>query len=295
MMPFYGDVEKFTLAVESVQRQTGAWRLVVIDDRYPSDQPRRFVEGLGDPRISYVLNPVNLGISGNFRRSVELATADLTTIMGCDDIMLPGYVDRMTELASQFPEAAYLQPGVATIDDSGARVRPLGDRVKDAARPRGSRPRLLHGQALATSLLRGNWTYFPSLCWRTEVVQRHQFREDFEIVLDLALQLSIIESGGGLVLDDEVVFEYRRHAASASSWAGSGAIRFAEEKRLFAETAARASALGWVRAARAARLHATSRLNAAAQLPAAVAARDGQGIRSLLAHIVSTGTSPAQA
>lgn len=286
MMPFYGDVEQFKLAVESVRAQVDpGWRLTIIDDRYPSEEPERFVRGLADERIVYVRNEVNLGISGNFQRSIDLAEADYTVIMGCDDIMLPGYVGRVRALVSQFPQAAYLQPGVATIDDAGRRTLPLGDRVKAHYRPSGAKPIELGGETLATSLLRGNWTYFPSLCWRTEVLRAHGFRKDYSIVLDLALQLAIVESGGSLVLDDEVVFEYRRHAASASSWAGSGSVRFSEESALFVETAARARALGWHRAARTARAHVSSRLNALVQLPSALAAREWSGASGIVKHV----------
>ncbi|MGV8896769.1 MAG: glycosyltransferase family 2 protein [Rhodoglobus sp.] len=287
MMPFYGDVAQFMLAVESVRRQQGSWRLVIIDDVYPDPKPQQYVASLDDPRIVYVRNETNLGISGNFQRSIDLAEAPYTVIMGCDDIMLPGYVSRLDALIAQFPDAAYVQPGVATIDDNGVRSSPLGDRVKALFRPKGAHPVQLSGEALATSLLHGNWTYFPSLCWRTDALVTHGFRKEFGIVLDLAMQLAIIENGGALVLDDEVVFEYRRHSASASSWAGSGSVRFAEEKALFLQSATAMKQKGWDRAARAARAHITSRLNALTQIPAAILGRDTTALRSLSSHAFS--------
>ncbi|SOE45840.1 Glycosyl transferase family 2 [Salinibacterium xinjiangense] len=289
MMPFYGDVAQFILAVDSVRSQRGEWRLVILDDVYPDAEPRRYVEALADPRIVYVVNERNLGISGNFQRSIELAEAEFTVIMGCDDIMLSGYVIRMTALISQFPDAAYFQPGVATIDDNGIRSSPLGDRVKSLFRPKGKHPARLSGEKLAASLLQGNWTYFPSLCWRTDVLAAHGFREEFRIVLDLALQLSIIEDGGVLVLDDTVVFEYRRHSASASSWAGSGSGRFKEEKELFRQTAETMRSKGWNKASRAARVHLTSRLNALTQLPGAIVGRESEAVKSLSSHAFSRG------
>lgn len=284
MMPFYGDVALFKTAVSSVVAQTDPhWRLVVIDDRYPDDEPARFLELLGDDRIEYVLNEVNLGVSGNFQRAVDLARSSHVTIMGCDDVLLPEYVERVRQLIERYPDAAYFQPGVEVIDGGGAVVVPLADRVKKHYRPAGSGPRVLAGEELAESLLRGNWTYFPSLCWATAVVQSHGFREDYSIVLDLALQLSIIEGGGSLVLDDRVVFQYRRHE-SVSSWSGSGIRRFHEEKALFREAASGARRRGWPRAARAARWHLTSRLNAAVQLTRALRS-GGRGLRTLLRHV----------
>ena len=75
-------------------------------------------------------------------------------------------------------------------------------------------PDHLSGESLARSLLRGNWTYFPALCWRTSVVQGIGFRSGLNVVQDLALLLDVSLQGGALLLDPEVTFAYRRHAAS---------------------------------------------------------------------------------
>lgn len=290
MMPFYGSVDQLKIAVESVRAQTGHWRLVVIDDRYPGTEQAEYFAGLDDPRVEYVVNDVNLGISGNFQRSIDLARAEHVVIMGCDDVMLPGYVEHLDGLIERYPDADYYQPGVATIDASGNRSRPLADRVKAAYRPRGRMPQLLIGQQLAVSLLRGNWTYFPSLCWKASALRQHGFRKDYEIVLDLALQLEIAEREGVLVVDDTIVFEYRRHRASASAWNGSDDRRFAEERAFFIETAARLRAQGWTVAARTARAHLSSRLNAASQLPGALLRGDSRGVGALAAHVAGRRT-----
>lgn len=284
MMPFYGDVDLFKAAVSSVVAQSDpGWRLVVIDDRYPSDEPARFIAGLGDERVHYVLNDENLGVTGNFQRAIDLATANFVTIMGCDDVLLPRYVARVRELIALFPDAAYVQPGVEVIDAEGEVTAPLADRMKARYRPPRNVPAALAGEELATSLLRGNWTYFLSLCWQRRLLRIHGFRAEYRIVLDLALQLALVQSGGTLVVDDEPVFRYRRHE-SASSWSGSGLRRFQEEKSLFREWAVTAQSLGWERAAGAARHHFSSRLHAVMQLPCAVAAR-GVGFGGLLRHI----------
>ncbi|RZU64360.1 GT2 family glycosyltransferase [Microterricola gilva] len=293
VMPFYGSFDLLRAAVLSVQAQTDPdWRLTIVDDRYPDPEPMAWARTLNDPRITVVENAHNLGVSGNFTRSVELADADFAMIIGCDDILLPTYISRMRELAARFPDAAYLQPGVEVIDADGTVVLPLADRVKGYYRPTVSGPRSLSGETLATSLLRGNWTYFPSILWRTEVLKKHGFRSDLDVVLDLALQIEIVTDGGILVLDTVPTFRYRRHQASVSSWKASDGSRFREEQRYFLEAAAAMRELGWRRAAGAATRHVTSRLNAVTRLPSALSARDRSGIRSLLGHALSMRTSP---
>ena len=260
MMPFYGDVEQFKQAVTSVLEQSDPdFRLVVIDDCHPSDEPREWLAGLADGRVHYERNAHNLGVNGNFRRCVDLVTADRYVVMGCDDVLLPGYLAGVRALADAHPDAAVIAPGVEVIDADDQVVRPLGDRIKAVLAP--SSATVLRGEAMATSLYRGNWTYFPSLLWRTEPVRRVGFRPGLEIVLDLALLVDLASAGRSLVYDPEVVFSYRRHRASVSSVQAVDGRRFAEENRFFADEAQRCEAHGWPKAARAARWHATSRLN----------------------------------
>nr|WP_202422705.1 glycosyltransferase family 2 protein [Gordonia sp. SID5947] len=265
MMPFYGDVAQFRQAVTSVLAQRdGDLRLVVIDDCYPDPEPREWLTSLTDPRVHYLRNETNLGVNGNFRRCVELVEAEHFVVMGCDDVMLPDYLGTVRALARDHPDAVVIAPGVEVIDDRDDVVRPLGDRIKAFLTPKpavGAAATTLTGEAMATSLYHGNWTYFPSLLWRTAAVRDVGFRPGLEIVLDLALLVDLAATGGSLVHDPTVVFRYRRHEASVSSVQAVDGRRFAEENAFFAVEARRCADLGWHRAARAARFHATSRLN----------------------------------
>jgi glycosyltransferase involved in cell wall biosynthesis len=284
-MPFYGDPDLFREAVESVLAQDdGQWRLVVVDDCYPDVEPGTWVSQIDDDRVSYVRNETNLGVSGTFQRCLDLATAPWLTIMGCDDRLLPGYVGRVREAVRTHPDATWVQPGVVVIDEQGREYLPLPDRLKNFYRPHVTATTVLGGEQLSRSLLRGNWTYFPSLCWRRDVVAAHGFRPELEIVLDLSLQLDLIADGHQLVLDPEPSFEYRRHSASVSSVGAGDGSRFAEEKALMLRTADTVRDLGWRRARRAARWHLSSRLNALTRLPTALRSRQLSSFVPLLRH-----------
>lgn len=287
-MPFYGDPDLFKAAVESVRAQNDPdWRLIVVDDQYPDDAPGKWVSSLGDARIQYLRNPENLGVSGNFRRCVELLSAELVTIIGCDDIVRPSYVGRMHELARRFPIAAYFQPGVQVIGASGDPIRPLPDMVKSFYAPRGVLPRSVGGQELATSLARACWTYFPSICWRRSTLITYPFDSHLQVALDLDLQLRIAEARGAVAIDDRVTFEYRRHDKSVSAWSANDGSRFLEEREVLERAAARARELGWGGTRRAARIRLSSRLSAATRLLPALRSRDGRGLRLILRHVFS--------
>ncbi len=287
MIPFYGDPGLFRDAVESVRAQSDPdWRLVVIDDVYPDTTPGEWVSSLGDERIHYVRNETNLGVSGNFTRAVELVRNEHFVLMGCDDLLESGYVAAMRAAIARHPTGSYFQPAVTVIADDGSPALPLADRVKAWYRPKHTQPVVLSGERLAVSLLRGNWTYFPSICWTAQVVRRHGFDAEFDVVLDLALQLDIVASGGSLVLLPERTFRYRRHAGSVSSWTAQDGTRFDEERAFFLSAKRRLRVAGWSHAARVASAHWSSRLNAVTKLPAAVAKRDRPGLRALTRHIL---------
>jgi glycosyltransferase involved in cell wall biosynthesis len=266
-VPFWGDPATFFKTIESVRAQTDdAWRLTIIDDGYPGDAVKRYVERAGDPRIRYLRNPVNVGITENFRRAVGSAEGSHVVVLGSDDLLLPGYVAHVRAVIAQFPDVDVIQPGVRVIDADDEPARPMVDAVKLRwLTPR--RPTTLRAEMMAASLLRGNWLYWPSLALRTETVKRIGFREGLPIILDLALLVDIAFEGGSLRYTGVECFAYRRHTASLSQTALRDGSRFADERKFYRDTTARASSRGWRRATRASRWRLMSRLHALSVLP----------------------------
>ena len=284
MIPFWGEPDYLYAAVRSVQAQrSGDWRLTVVDDCYPADVSP-FFEALGDPRVRYERNETNLGIIANFRRCQELAQEEYAVFMGCDDLLLPGYVDTIRETALTFPGVEIIQPGVEVVDEDGREHLPLSDRVKRALRGPGGGSQVRSGEELARSLLIGDWLYWPSLAFRTKALKEVEFLSDYEIILDLGLILDLVVRGARLATVPETVFRYRRHAGSLSSTALVDGPRFADERRFFASQALRMEEIGWRRAARAARTHLMSRAYALTLIPGAVRRR--RGTRTLVRHVL---------
>jgi hypothetical protein len=131
----------------------------------------------------------------------------------------------------------------------------------------------------------GDWLYWPSLAFRREALAGRSFRQEYEVVLDLALIMQLVMDGHQLALDDEPAFRYRRHDACVSAVARA-THRFDDERDYFSQAAVELDRRGWPRAARAARRHLTSRLHAASLAPGALLHGDLRGARSLLRHVV---------
>ncbi|AJQ89794.1 glycosyltransferase family 2 protein [Propionibacterium freudenreichii] len=287
LFPFYGDVELMKQAVHSVLRQSHRdFRLIVIDDGYPDASIPGWFAALGDDRVSYERNATNLGANGNYRKALTRVTNELVVVMGADDVMLPNYLQWLVDRAGEHPEVQIFQPGVVVIDEHGSGVNGLVDAVKSVYRPRGSGVRVLTGEALAVSLLRGDWLYFPSVGWRAETITSIGFREGYDVVQDLALALDVAMHGGSLLVDSQLAFMYRRHSSSDSSVRALSGTRFDEERRFFENMAAEMAERGWNHAARVARLHLSSRFHAATLLPGALRHGNREGLRNLGRHLV---------
>ncbi|MFJ5922104.1 glycosyltransferase family 2 protein [Kitasatospora sp. NPDC092948] len=292
LLPYYGDVSLLQATVRSILAQTDPdWRLTVVDDGREPGVPEWFAE-LDDDRVTYLRNEVNLGITNNYRKCLGLIEHEYAVMMGPDDIMLPNYVATVRAALAAHPGATLVQPGVEVIDGSGAVVHTLADETKRRLyAPRFQGRRLMQGEELATSLLRGNWLYFPSLVWRTDLVREIGFRDDVEIIQDLALVIDLLQAGGSMVIDDTLCFQYRRHTSSASARTAASGVRFIEARQFFLSVADRLDAQGWSKAARAARWHTSTRLHAITLLPGAVKSGQRAGVKRLLKFATATAKS----
>lgn len=288
LIPYWGDPRLMRETVQSVLAQTRRdWILTVVDDAYPDPAIGAWLGSMTDPRIRYIRQSANVGITENYRTSLALAENEFCMFLGCDDILEPEYLDTVLSALERHPEASIVQPGVRVIGETGDLSRPLGDRAKAAFAPRGRQPHLIEGEGLAVSLLHGNWLYWPSLMFRTERLREVPFRNDYPLIQDLGLILDLVVGGASLLHVPDRCFRYRRHAKSASAATQLNSRRFPDERRFFDAIRHELSSIGWHRAARAAGWRVTSRVNALATFPTAIRRRDMRAGRRLLAHALA--------
>ena len=283
-LPFYGDVGFLKEAVASVIAQTDPnWRLLVVDDGYPDETLPAWFAGLNDSRISYLRNVENLGANGNFQKCLNLVKSEFCVVMGADDILEPDFIEVVTNTILKYPEASIIHPGIKIVDEENNITSTRSEVIKLKIRNSIESKQILHGEALATSLMKGNWMYFPAITWRTRIIQEIGFRSGFNVCQDLGLAMDLIMQGGKMVLIDDEIFRYRRHVSSDSSIKAINGERFIDERNFFKVMNTDLKSLGWNKAALAAKLHLTSRLHAASLIPACI--RRGKNPWNLVKHL----------
>jgi len=285
LIPFYGDEGYLRDAVMSVITQTDSeWFLTIVEDGDQGSNVGKWLRSLEDSRVRHLRNKRTLGVAANFQRCLDVSSHDYVTFLGCDDRLRSTYVETVRRGLLTAPTVTMVHPGVQVIDEEGRPASPLADRLKARLAPRPARGNVLSGERLLASLMLGNWTYFPSIAWRREPLDRIGFRQDLDVALDLVALASLVLDGATMLLLPDVVFEYRRHLGSVSSQAATSAGRFIEERRVMGELAARARECGWHRASRAAHFRFTSRAHAVALLPDAIRSRSWYPARKFVRH-----------
>jgi glycosyltransferase involved in cell wall biosynthesis len=247
-IPFYRGQAYLRQAIDSVLQQThNDWHLLICDDCGPEPGTAELVGSYREARIRYERNEQNLGMSGNWNRCLDLAPADLVTLLHADDRLLPNYVDVMTTSAAQHPAAALFFCRSQIIDRHGRRCFSLPDYIKRFLEPTRGVMRL-EGETALVALLRGNFIMCPTVCYRKRVLGARRFSTEWKQVQDLDLYSRLLLEGEHLIGLPDVAYAYRRHAENATARQTEDLMRFHEEIALYDRLATTAQARGWDRA-----------------------------------------------
>lgn len=238
----YGNVPYLEETLNSIIRtQEHDLPVFVLDDASPTDDVKNIAQKFRD-RITYIRSSANRGVSGSFNAAAELVQTKYLMLVGPDDRLTTSIAESLNNLSIDLSKFDVFQPGVNVIDENGDPFYPLTDRVKTLVSPKSFGE--VSGPSLASSLLRGNWTYNPSLIWNVEVLKEFKYDESLKTAMDLDLLLRLSFKGKKLFSFKKTIFEYRRHAEAVSSQ-NAGIQRLTEELNIHLSAAHTARLLGW--------------------------------------------------
>lgn len=98
---------------------------VIVVDNCSTDDSAGVVARIGDSRVRFFQNRFNLGMIGNYSRSMELAQGDYLTFLDSDNAISPGWLEEAVALLDANPDIGFVYPARMDIDEAG---RPTGDR-----------------------------------------------------------------------------------------------------------------------------------------------------------------------
>ena len=243
VIPFYSNIEYLKISIQSVLNQTYKnFRILVVDDCSPNKEVFEMIESLRDTRITHIRNEKNLGLARNFEHALQLVRSDWFLMLGEDDRLHPNYLNTLSAITLEFPDTALIQPRVEIIDSIGSKIYPLADKIKSmiffvakktsTTQKCAERNFVTGDQKIIPWLLVGNFFYFPTILWRTEVIKQYGFNTDYSLTLDLDLILRLLSGGESAGFVSTTLAQYRRHALSASNNPSNLIARLWEEKNM---------------------------------------------------------------
>jgi glycosyltransferase involved in cell wall biosynthesis len=164
MIPTYNCAALLRETLESVLGQdpgADSMQIEVIDDSSTKDDPEAVVQELGKGRVAFHRHPKNVGATANFNACLLRSRGRLVQILHGDDLVLPGYYERMQDLLRKHPEAGSAFCRYIVIDDDGL-WRGMNEPMQ---RRSGIYPDALH------AIVSDNWGQFAAVVLRRSLVE----------------------------------------------------------------------------------------------------------------------------
>jgi glycosyltransferase involved in cell wall biosynthesis len=192
--------------LETIYLQSWAnLEVVVSDDASTDDTAAILQEYAGSRGLQYSINPVRLGLVGNFERAISLCRGDFIALADQDDLWKPEKIERLVESLGDFT-LIYCNPQEVLGPDDERTLDTSTQQVIDFARGRGT-------GRLTRSLLAENWVVSHTMLFRRELVAQalpippHQPYHDGWLAL-------VASKLGGIKYLDLCLQTYRQHPAS---------------------------------------------------------------------------------
>ena len=96
-IPTYNRSEYLIRAVESAIAQSYPNIEIIVSDNCSTDDTAKRVSDIHDPRVKFLQQTQNLGMTGNFNACLHAATGDLFLMLSDDDLLYRDAVERLSE------------------------------------------------------------------------------------------------------------------------------------------------------------------------------------------------------
>lgn len=180
----YNGLPYLESAIDSTLAQTYSdFEYMIIDDASPDDSVAKFIESYEDPRINFIKNDKNLGVSATINKALSMINTTYVVRLDQDDISLPNRVEEQIAYLENNQDVSIVCSWEHTIDSEGNRIRDWTRKLDN------------YGEFLAPITLGICPIWHPSIAFRTkDMIDAGGFRkeyvraEDFEVTARLAVR-----------------------------------------------------------------------------------------------------------
>jgi glycosyltransferase involved in cell wall biosynthesis len=180
LMPVYNAAKFLNQSIESILNQTFFdFEFIIIDDG-STDDSVAIIKTYDDPRIVFVRNKKNLGISETLNRGISLAKSSLIARMDADDISHPTRLQKQYDYMVKNPDCALLSSWARVVTEDLKFVRLERYRSK----------------FYYYNLIFECWMYHPTIIFRKKEVEEvgmysMPYSEDFDLFWKMSRRFKI--------------------------------------------------------------------------------------------------------
>lgn len=227
-IPSYNHADVVGAALRSALVQTYEKIEILLFDNASTDATQQVIADVagGDPRVRYVRNEINLGMTGNFNACISCANGDFIKFLCADDLLSPDCVATMVDAFARNPEIALVASARLLVDDAMAPLRTAGF----------SRHSLrIDGEAaIHDCFFRGNLIGEPTAVMFRRQQALRGFREDYPQLMDLEMWMHLLQSGSMSYIARPLC-KIRQHPQQATQQNLKSGIVLDNKRRLFRE------------------------------------------------------------
>ncbi|MDG2228500.1 MAG: glycosyltransferase [Gammaproteobacteria bacterium] len=206
LTPVYNGLPHLTESIQSTLDQTYKnFEFLIIDDASTDEKVIQCIESFDDPRIRFIRNEENLGVSKTMNKAISLIETPYIIRSDQDDVSFPNRVEEQLKYLIDNPDISVICSWEIEIDENGQRVKECKSMIDN------------YGEFLAPILLGICPIWHPSLAFTKEAMQdaggfKTEFTraEDFDVTSRMALHRY------GAAIVPEFHLYQRQHSQSQS-------------------------------------------------------------------------------
>lgn len=122
VIPTYNRAALLSHAVESVLAQTYDGFRVLVSDNASTDETAEAIASYDDERLAYVRRPENIGLFGNFQRSLQGLDTEYALLLCDDDYLRPDFLAATIDVLDRNPSVGFVHTAFDVVDEQGAVV-----------------------------------------------------------------------------------------------------------------------------------------------------------------------------
>lgn len=119
IVPTYNRAAYLKIALYAIMSSTASWRRTVVLNNASSDDTLAVVEEIQrkfpDRVIDVITNKTNVGNTGNFKLTQQIADNEYTAVFHDDDVIHPEYVERAMEILLNNPKSVNVSGGAVPM------------------------------------------------------------------------------------------------------------------------------------------------------------------------------------